>query len=76
LRDQATPIDYRGRVYGCITGIPTPAALASFLVGSYLAGVVGVEKVLIGAGGLAFVSLAVLEMKQASLVPAPSVTTD
>ena len=76
LRDQATQIEYRGRVYGFITGILTPAALVSFLVGSYLAGVVGVEKVLIGAGGLALASLFALEMKQASPVPAPSVTTD
>jgi DHA3 family macrolide efflux protein-like MFS transporter len=76
LRDQATPIEYRGRVYGSITGILTPAALVSFLAGSYLAGVVGVEKVLIGAGGLALMSLAVLQMKQASPVPAPPVTAD
>jgi DHA3 family macrolide efflux protein-like MFS transporter len=74
LRDQATPIEYRGRVYGCITGILTPAALVSFLVGSYLAGVVGVEKVLIGAGGLALVSLAALQARQDIPVPVPSVT--
>lgn len=72
LRDQATPIEYRGRVYGFITGILTPAALVSFLVGSYLAGIVGVEKVLIGAGGLALLSLAALQVKQVSPVPAPS----
>ncbi len=64
LRDQATPIEYRGRVYGFIVGILTPAALVSFLAGSYLAGVIGVEKVLIGAGGLALVSLAALQMKE------------
>ncbi len=57
LRDQATPIEYRGRVYGSITGILTPAALASFLVGSHLAGIFGVEKVLIGAGSLALATL-------------------
>ncbi len=72
LRDQATPIEYRGRVYGSIAGIPTPGALLSFLVGSYLAGVIGVEKVLIGAGGLALASLAALQMKQENPVPAPS----
>lgn len=76
LRDQGTPIEYRGRVYGSIVAILTPAALVSFLAGSYLAGIVGVEKVLIGAGGLAFVSLAVLQMKQGSPVTAPSITTD
>ena len=72
LRDQATPIEYRGRVYGFIVGILTPAALVSFLVGSYLAGIVGVEKVLISAGGLALVSLAALQVTQVSPVPAPS----
>lgn len=64
LRDQATPIEYRGRVYGSITGILTPAALVSFLVGSSLAGLFGVEKVLVGAGGLALASLVVLQVKQ------------
>jgi MFS family permease len=72
LRDQATPIEYRGRVYGCITGILTPAALVSFLVGSFLAGVIGVEKVLIGAGVLALASLAVLQMRQETPVTTPS----
>jgi len=64
LRDQGTPIEYRGRVYGFIVAILTPAALVSFLAGSYLAGVVGVEKVLIGAGVMALASLAALQMKQ------------
>jgi formate hydrogenlyase subunit 3/multisubunit Na+/H+ antiporter MnhD subunit len=72
LRDQGTPIGYRGRVYGFIVAILTPAALLSFLTGSYLAGVVGVEKVLIGAGGLALVSLVALRMKQGSVVRTPS----
>jgi MFS family permease len=76
LRDQGTPVEYRGRVYGFIVATLTPAALVSFLVGSYLAGVVGVEKVLIGAGGLALLSLVALETKQAGPVPNPSVTTD
>ena len=76
LRDQGTPIEYRGRVYGFIVAILTPAALVSFLAGSYLAGVIGVEKVLIGAGGLALVSLAALQMQQASPVQAPPVTSD
>jgi MFS transporter, DHA3 family, macrolide efflux protein len=76
LRDQGTPIRYRGRVYGFIVAILTPAALVSFLAGSYLAGVVGVEKVLIGAGGLALVTLLALQMRQESLVPAPPVTLD
>ena len=75
-RDQATPIEYRGRVYGSITGILTPAALVSFLVGSYLAGVVGVEKVLIGAGGLALVSLAALQMQQANPAQASPVMAE
>jgi len=72
LRDNATPIEYRGRVYGCITGILTPAALVSFLAGSYLAGIVGVEKVLIGAGALAIATLVVAQVHLAGPVPAPS----
>jgi len=76
LRDQGTSIEYRGRVYGFIVAILTPAALVSFLAGSYLAGVFGVEKVLIGAGGLALVSLAALQVRQESPVPAPPLTAD
>jgi MFS family permease len=76
LRDQGTSIEYRGRVYGFIVAILTPAALVSFLAGSYLAGVIGVENVLIGAGGLALVSLAALHMRQGSSAPVPSMTTD
>lgn len=72
LRDNATPIEYRGRVYGFIIGILTPAALVSFLAGSYLAGIVGVEKVLIGAGALAGATLVVAQMRLADPVPASS----
>ena len=75
LRDQGTPVEYRGRVYGFIVAILTPAALVSFLVGSYLAGVIGVEKVLVGAGGLALVSLAALQMQQAGPVQVSPGTT-
>lgn len=71
LRDQATPTEYHGRVYGFIMGILTPAALVSFLAGSYLAGVFGVEKVLIGAGGLALAGLAALRMRQEYPAPVP-----
>ena len=76
LRDQGTPIEYRGRVYGSIVASLTPAALVSFLAGSYLAGIVGVEKVLMGAGGLALASLAALQMKQERRLPVPSASTD
>lgn len=61
---------------GYLVAILTPAAPVSFLVGSYLAGIVGVEKVLIGAGGLALVGLADLQMRQARPVQAPPVTAD
>jgi len=71
LRDQGTSIEYRGRVYGFIVAALTPAALVSFLAGSYLAGVFGVEKVLIGAGGMALVSLAALHIRREDPVPAP-----
>jgi MFS family permease len=57
LRDAATPVAYRGRVYGCITGVLTPAALASILAGSSLASAVGVQAVLTGGGLLGVASL-------------------
>ncbi len=57
LRDRATPVAYRGRVYGCITGVLTPAALASILAGSSLASAVGVQNVLTGGGLLGLASL-------------------
>lgn len=75
LRDHGTPVEYRGRVYGFIVAILTPAALVSFLAGSYLAGIVGVERVLIGAGGLALLSLVALQMKQTSPAPVSSRAT-
>ncbi len=59
----------RGRIFSVASiGI----ALGVFLV----AGIVGVEKVLIGGGTLALVSLAALQMKQESPVPVPPVTTN
>lgn len=58
LRDRASKVDIRGRVYGSITAILTPSGLVSMLLGGYLAGVYGAGKVLTGAGILAAVSLA------------------
>jgi len=66
VRDLATPLEYRGRVYGCITAILTPAAISSILVGSYLASVVGVEKVMIGGGMLAVAGVAAAQARLAS----------
>ncbi len=63
VRDGVTPVEYRGRVYGCIVAILTPAALISTLAGSYLAGVFGVEKVLLGAGLLALTTLLVAHLR-------------
>ncbi len=57
LRDMATSLALRGRVYGSITAIVTPPALISMLLGGYLAGTYGVEKVLAVSGVLAAVSL-------------------
>jgi hypothetical protein len=44
-------------VYGCITGILTPAALISILVGSSLASAVGAPAVLAGGGALGVAGL-------------------
>lgn len=65
LRDRATPVAYRGRVYGCITGVLTPAALASILAGSSLASVVGVQAVLTGSGLLAVATLVAARLRPA-----------
>jgi DHA3 family macrolide efflux protein-like MFS transporter len=57
IRDSVTRSEIRGRVYGSITAILTPAGIASMLLGGYLAGLFGVEKVMLAAGVLAFASL-------------------
>jgi len=59
IRDSVTRSEIRGRVYGSITAILTPAGIASMLLGGYLAGLFGVEKVMLAAGLLAFASLLV-----------------
>lgn len=60
LRDKATTIDIRGRVYGSVTAYMTPPAIISMLVGGYLANSFGAEKVLIGAGCLGLLSFYLL----------------
>jgi predicted MFS family arabinose efflux permease len=56
LRDRSTRADVRGRVYGASTSIFTPPTIVSILVGGYLADVVGVSVVFVGAGALAVAS--------------------
>jgi MFS transporter, DHA3 family, macrolide efflux protein len=53
LRDRLTKSEIRGRVYGSIAAITTPFGITSMLLGSYCAGLFGVEKVFIGGGVLA-----------------------
>lgn len=60
LRDKATQVEMRGRVYGSVSAILTFPAIVSMLVGGYLANVFGVENVFIGAGALALVSFYLL----------------
>jgi len=57
LRDKFTPVKLRGRVYGSIAAITTSFAVTSMLVGSYFAGLYGVEKVFIAGGLMATVGL-------------------
>jgi len=64
LRDKATQIDMRGRVYGSVTAIMTPPAIVSMLAGGYLASLFGVEKVLTGAGISALVSFYLLYLSK------------
>jgi DHA3 family macrolide efflux protein-like MFS transporter len=60
LRDLATAPDIRGRVYGSVTAVLTPAAIVSMLAGGYLAGRFGADKVLAGAGLVALATLYLL----------------
>lgn len=60
LRDNATRIDMRGRVYGSVTAILSPPAILSMLGGGYLSDLFGVGHVLIGAGILAMGSFILL----------------
>ncbi|SMD13072.1 MFS transporter [Sporomusa malonica] len=64
LRDKATLIHMRGRVYGSVTAIMTPPAIISMLAGGYLANLFGVEKILIGAGITALVSFHLLNLSK------------
>lgn len=64
LRDKATRLDMRGRVYGSVTSLMTPPAIVSMLAGGYLASVLSVEKVFMGAGILALVSFYLLNLSK------------
>jgi MFS family permease len=64
LRDNATRIDMRGRVYGSVTAFLTPPAIFSMLAGGYLSDLFGVNRVLLGAGGLAMVSFLLISLRR------------
>ncbi len=61
-RDMASQVEVRGRVYGSVTAILTPPAIISMLLGGYLANLLGVEKVLIGAGVLGMFAIGFLHL--------------
>ncbi len=63
LRDRTTQVNIRGRVYGSITSLLTPPAIISMLLGGLLADIYGVQKVLMGAGLAAFISLMIVLAK-------------
>lgn len=64
LRDKATRVDMRGRVYGSVTAVLTPPAIFSMLGGGYLADLFGVENILIGAGFFAMASFILFSWKR------------
>lgn len=64
LRDRATRVDMRGRVYGSVTACLTPPAIFSMLAGGYLSDMFGVNHVLLGAGGLAMVSFLLISSRR------------
>lgn len=72
LRDKATPVAMRGRVYGSVTAVLAPPAIFSMLAGGYLANLFGVEKVFIGAGMSALVSFYLLYLVKGRLASDPS----
>lgn len=62
LRDKSTPSASRGRVYGFVTMILAVFAIISMLAGGYLANLIGAQRVLLGGGVLALVSLHILNI--------------
>ena len=70
LRDRATQIEMRGRVYGSVTACLTPPAIFSMLAGGYLSDILGVNYVLIGAGLLAIFSFMLLSWNRTFCVEA------
>jgi DHA3 family macrolide efflux protein-like MFS transporter len=76
LRDRATQVELRGRVYGSVTAILTPPAIVSMLAGGYLANVFGVENVFVIAGVLAIVSFGFLSLAKGFVTPEPGRLTD
>jgi MFS transporter, DHA3 family, macrolide efflux protein len=59
-RDLNTELPVRGRAYGSVFAITTPVGVLSMLVGSYLANIWGVHRVLFGGGVMALVSLCLM----------------
>ncbi|MDF2874931.1 MAG: major facilitator superfamily 1 [Sporomusa sp.] len=68
LRDKATRVEMRGRVYGSVTAILTPPAIISMLAGGYLTSLFGVGNVLLGAGILALTSFYLLNRPKINLI--------
>lgn len=62
LRDLNTELPFRGRAYGSVFAITTPVGVLSMLIGSYLANIWGVNRVLFGGGVMALVSLYLIDI--------------
>jgi MFS family permease len=59
-RDSGTHPSVRGRVYGTVAAVITLPAIASMLIGGYLAQRIGVNWIVLSSGLLALVSLLVI----------------
>ena len=57
IRDEVTGVEIRGRVYGSINAILAPPGIISMILGGYLAGIIGIEKVFLGTGLLGLASM-------------------
>lgn len=60
LRDKCTSSLIRGRIYGLVTALLTPASIMSTLVGGILSNVFGIRALFSGAGILGLISLYLL----------------
>jgi len=71
-RDRVIPADCRGRIIGCNTLISAIPALVSMLAGGWLADVIGIRMLFVGAGVAAVAGMAAFTQSPLARRPAPA----